>query len=77
MGVGFGYGANMLTKYLAEVGEETPLTAATCLDNPFDLERATKSPNHRYVNQNLTDGLIDMLKSNKVITLSYCFYYIQ
>ncbi|XP_023750757.1 uncharacterized protein LOC111899113 isoform X1 [Lactuca sativa] len=65
MGVGFGYGANMLTKYLAEVGEETPLTAATCLDNPFDLERATKSPNHRYVNQNLTDGLIDMLKSNK------------
>ncbi|KAI3789934.1 hypothetical protein L2E82_02741 [Cichorium intybus] len=62
MGVGFGYGANMLTKYLAEVGEETPLTAATCLDNPFDLKEATKYPNHLY---NLTDGLIDMLKSNK------------
>ncbi|KAL4589374.1 hypothetical protein LXL04_002280 [Taraxacum kok-saghyz] len=65
MGVGLGYGANMLTKYLAEVGEETPLTAATCLDNPFDLKWAARSPSHHYVNQNLTGGLIDMLKSNK------------
>ncbi|KAK1417442.1 hypothetical protein QVD17_26569 [Tagetes erecta] len=62
MGVGFGYGSNMLTKYLAEVGEETPLTAAACLDNPFDLKKAS---NHLYVDQNLTSGLIDMLQSNK------------
>lgn len=42
MGVGWGYGANMLTKYLAEVGGNTPLTAATCVDNPFDLEVASR-----------------------------------
>ena len=67
MGVGWGYGANMLTKYLAEVGEKTPLTAATCIDNPFDLEEASRvSPNHFAVDQKLTGGLIEILRSNKV-----------
>lgn len=65
MGVGLGYGANMLTKYLAEVGEKTPLTAATCLDNPFDLKGSAASPNRLYVDQNLTGGLIDILQANK------------
>lgn len=65
MGVGLGYGANMLTKYLAEVGEKTPITAATCLDNPFDLKGPAASPNHLYVDENLTSGLIDILQSNK------------
>ncbi|XP_021276143.1 uncharacterized protein LOC110410653 isoform X2 [Herrania umbratica] len=56
----------MLTKYLAEVGEKTPLTAATCIDNPFDLEEATRStPYHIALNQKLTGGLIDILRSNK------------
>lgn len=60
MAVGWGYGANMLTKYLAEAGDKTPLTAATCIDNPFDLNQATTS------DHNLTAGLIDILRSNKV-----------
>ena len=67
MGVGWGYGANMLTRYLAEVGERTPLTAATCVDNPFDLEEATRSSlNHIALNQKRTDGLRNILQSNKV-----------
>lgn len=67
MGVGWGYGASMLTKYLAEVGDRTPLTAATCIDNPFDLEEATRSsPYHTALDQKLTDGLKDILRSNKV-----------
>lgn len=67
MGVGWGYGANMLTKYLAEIGESTPLTAATCIDNPFDLEEATRSSPHQMaIDQQLTAGLIDILRSNKV-----------
>ncbi|KAM4097594.1 hypothetical protein ACJW30_07G012900 [Castanea mollissima] len=66
MAVGWGYGANMLTKYLAEAGENTPLTAATCIDNPFDLEEATRSsPYHVAIDQKLTGGLIDILRSNK------------
>lgn len=72
MGVGWGYGANMLTKYLAEVGEKTPLTAATCINNPFDLEEATRSsPHHMAIDQKLTGGLIDILRSNKV---DDCFF---
>lgn len=67
MGVGWGYGANMLTKYLAEVGERTPLTAVTCIDNPFDLEEATRSsPHHIALDGKLANGLIDILRSNKV-----------
>ncbi|KAE9601566.1 putative alcohol O-acetyltransferase [Lupinus albus] len=68
MGVGWGYGANMLTKYLAEVGETTPLTAATCIDNPFDLDEATRSsPYHIVIDQKLTDGLKDILQANKAL----------
>ncbi|XP_068463708.1 uncharacterized protein [Phaseolus vulgaris] len=68
MGVGWGYGANMLTKYLAEVGENTPLTAATCIDNPFDLDEATRSsPYHIVTDQNFTSGMIDILQANKAL----------
>ncbi|KAL8136484.1 hypothetical protein V2J09_002485 [Rumex salicifolius] len=62
MAVGWGFGANMLTKYLAEVGEKTPLTAAACIDNPFDLEEFTRSKGS---DRKLTRGLINILKSNK------------
>nr|CAB3453477.1 unnamed protein product [Digitaria exilis] len=66
MGVGWGYGANMLTKYLVEVGESTPLTAAVCVDNPFDLQEATRSfPHHITLDQKLTAGLVDILRTNK------------
>ncbi|XP_006353768.1 uncharacterized protein [Solanum tuberosum] len=65
MSVAWGYGANMLTKYLAEVGEKTPLTAATCINNPFDLEEATRTtPYHIALDQKLTRGLVDILRSN-------------
>ncbi|XP_062199104.1 uncharacterized protein LOC133901682 isoform X2 [Phragmites australis] len=66
MGVGWGYGANMLTKYLVEVGESTPLTAAACIDNPFDLQEATKSfPHHIALDQKFTAGLVNILRANK------------
>ena len=67
MAVGWEYGANMLMKYLAEAGENTPLTAATCIDNPFDLEEVTRSsPYQMAIDQKLIGGLIDILRSNKV-----------
>lgn len=67
MSIGWDYGANMLMKYLAEVGERTPLTAAACINNPFDLEEATRcSPYRTLLDQKLTGGLVDILRSNKV-----------
>ncbi|XP_057767762.1 uncharacterized protein LOC130988029 [Salvia miltiorrhiza] len=66
MAVGWEYGANMLTKYLAELGERTPLTAAICIDNPFDLEEATRSSvYHPDYDQRQTNGLIKILQCNK------------
>ncbi|KAL3744618.1 hypothetical protein ACJRO7_013824 [Eucalyptus globulus] len=66
MGVGWGFGANMLAKYLAEVGERTPLAAATLINNPFDLEEVTRSSAHHVgTDENLTSGLVDILRSNK------------
>ncbi|KAL0004413.1 hypothetical protein SO802_011974 [Lithocarpus litseifolius] len=56
----------MLAKYLAKARENTLPTAATCIDNPFDLEEATRSsPYHMAIDQKLTGGLIDILRSNK------------
>ncbi|KAK7842681.1 hypothetical protein CFP56_013523, partial [Quercus suber] len=61
----------MLAKYLVEAGENTPFTAAMCIDNPLDLEEATRSsPYHMAIDQKLTGGLIDILRSNKVGTIS-------
>ncbi|CAA6664593.1 unnamed protein product [Spirodela intermedia] len=66
MSVGWGYGASMLTKYLAEMGERTPLTAAVCIDNPFDLNEATKfHPRLSRIDEKLMDGLVDILQANK------------
>ena len=42
MAIGWGYGANMLAKYLGEEASATPVTAAVCINNPFDLEESTK-----------------------------------
>lgn len=67
VGVSWGYGSNMLTRYLAEVGDSTPLTAAVCIDNPFDLNEATRSiPHSLYLDQELLSGLIDIIRTNKV-----------
>ncbi|CAL9084504.1 unnamed protein product, partial [Musa textilis] len=66
MSVGWGYGANMLTKHLSEVGESTVLTAAVCIDNPFDLAEVTRSfPHHVSLDQKIRSGLIDILRANK------------
>ncbi|KAJ8486079.1 hypothetical protein OPV22_018564 [Ensete ventricosum] len=70
MSVGWGYGANMLTKYLSEVGESTVLTAAVCIDNPFDLAEVTRSfPHHVSLDQKIRSGLIDILRANKELFL--------
>ncbi|XP_024544544.1 uncharacterized protein LOC112351260 [Selaginella moellendorffii] len=69
LGIGWGFGANMLAKYL---GEEnlTPLTAAVCINNPFDLDEATKYMKRNRaagLDRELTDGLVQILRSNKFL----------
>nr|XP_043626809.1 uncharacterized protein LOC122598278 isoform X2 [Erigeron canadensis] len=63
MAVALGYGANMLTKYLALVGDDTPLTSAVCLDNPFHLKHPAL--HHPSLDHHLTNGFIHILQRNK------------
>jgi predicted alpha/beta-fold hydrolase len=73
MGVGWGYGANMLTKYLGEASETTPLTAAVSIGNPFDLDEATRSLSHYSVlDRKIVEGLKNILRCNKVCALVKC-----
>lgn len=68
MSIGWGYGANMLTKYLADAGDSTVLTAAVCINNTFDLDEATRSfPHHITLDQKLASGLVNILQANKVV----------
>ncbi|BBN10560.1 CAAX protease family protein [Marchantia polymorpha subsp. ruderalis] len=68
MAIGWGFGANMLAKYLGEEANATPLTAAVCIDNPFSLDKDIHSaPPSRWssLDRALTKGLIQILDNNK------------
>ncbi|KAJ7565186.1 hypothetical protein O6H91_02G051900 [Diphasiastrum complanatum] len=69
MSIGWGFGANMLTKYLGEEGDATPVAAAVSIDNPFDLELATRHVEDRFRNHSreLTKGYVEILRSNKLL----------
>ena len=40
--MGYSLGANLLSKYLAEEGEDAPLVAACAISNPFDFTKGWK-----------------------------------
>ncbi|KAL2613381.1 hypothetical protein R1flu_025073 [Riccia fluitans] len=68
MGIGWGFGANMLSKYLGEEAHATPLTAAVCIDNPYNLEKVTmsgKASRWNDLDKALTMGLVKILNDNK------------
>ncbi|KAI5073557.1 hypothetical protein GOP47_0011570 [Adiantum capillus-veneris] len=70
MAVGWGYGADMLVKYLGEEAASTPVTAAVCFENTFDLEEATKFSQDDRVdlfNQKMASSFVEILKSNQMV----------
>ena len=42
-GIGFSLGANVLTKWMGEMGVNSPLSCAVSISNPFNLEIASRS----------------------------------
>jgi len=46
--IGFSLGANILGKYLGEAGDQTPLSAAVLLSNPFDLAASSSYLNETW-----------------------------
>ncbi|CAM6129107.1 unnamed protein product [Calypogeia fissa] len=70
LGIGWGLGANVLARYLGEEGSYTPLTAAVCIDNPFDLSSVARPiSGSRWVDYNISqsNGLVQILDSSKML----------
>lgn len=74
MGVGWGWGANMLTKYLGEEAGSTPLMAAVALSNPFDLHQSSmhlRMTNNGQFDRIMAKGLVSILEANKVLFVGH------
>ncbi|KAG7389221.1 hypothetical protein PHYPSEUDO_010779 [Phytophthora pseudosyringae] len=56
--VGFSMGSNVLVKYLGEEGDQTPLTGAVSVGNPFNLTK---------VSENLSGSLFNRLTYDKAL----------
>ncbi|KAE9033859.1 hypothetical protein PR001_g9972 [Phytophthora rubi] len=61
VGVGFSMGSNVLVKYLGEEGDQTPLTGAVSVGNPFNLTK---------VSENLSGSLFNRLTYDKMLNRS-------
>lgn len=69
MGVGWGWGANTLTKYLGEESGSTSLIAAVAISNPFDLQQSSMYlgiSNTGQLDRVMAKGLVSILEENKV-----------
>ena len=69
MGVGWGFGANMLAKYLGEQAGSASLMAAVCISNSFDLQETSKhlrSTKGGKFDRAMADGLVRILEANEV-----------
>lgn len=67
--IGWGFGANMLAKYLGEDSAATPVMAAVCISNPFNLEEMSRylaRTRDGELDRAFTKGLVDILAANKV-----------
>ncbi|KAJ9084119.1 hypothetical protein DSO57_1027591 [Entomophthora muscae] len=61
--VGYSIGANILSKYLGEVGEDTPLVGAVSVSNPFDLVWCSRYMFSNWINSYIyTPFLVRRLK---------------
>ena len=70
MGVSWGFGANILAKYLGEEAGAALLMAAVCISNPFDLEKSsthlsrTRGPKPDHA---MAEGLVNIVRENQVL----------
>ncbi|CAK9217031.1 unnamed protein product [Sphagnum troendelagicum] len=68
--IGWGFGANMLAKYLGEDSAATPVMAAVCISNPFNLEEMSRylaRTRDGELDRAFTKGLVDILAANKML----------
>ncbi|KAL1915911.1 uncharacterized protein VTP21DRAFT_6299 [Calcarisporiella thermophila] len=49
MAIGYSLGANLLVKYLGELGDKAPFVAGISVANPFDLFTSSRNLNHSFM----------------------------
>jgi predicted alpha/beta-fold hydrolase len=64
---GFSLGANIMTKYLGEEGDKTPICAAVSVSNPIDLYQGSAAleesvVNYHVYNKTFTKNLLRYVK---------------
>ncbi|KAG6961630.1 hypothetical protein JG688_00008970 [Phytophthora aleatoria] len=59
VGVGFSMGSNVLVKYLGEEGEQTPLTGAVSVGNPFNLIKVSENLSGTWFNRLMYDKALN------------------
>ncbi|KAG6616283.1 putative serine protease family S33 [Phytophthora cinnamomi] len=62
VGVGFSMGSNVLVKYLGEEGDQTPLTGAISVGNPFNLTKVSENLSGTLFNRLLYDKMLNRSK---------------
>merc|ERR1712137_13520 len=67
--IGYSLGANILSKYLGEAGENSPLHAACLLSNPFDLAASSTYLNQtwfgRYIDARMATNLKEGMEPHR------------
>ncbi|ETL33068.1 hypothetical protein L916_14417 [Phytophthora nicotianae] len=59
VGVGFSMGSNVLVKYLGEEGDQTPLTGAVSVGNPFNLIKVSENLSGTWFNRFMYDKALN------------------
>ncbi|KAJ7632595.1 Alpha/Beta hydrolase protein [Roridomyces roridus] len=68
LGLGFSLGANIMTRYIAEEGEQCRLTSACALANPWDLAKNNDGLNNTYIgkiySRAMGQNLVNLVRRN-------------
>ncbi|EFC43186.1 predicted protein [Naegleria gruberi] len=69
IGCGFSLGSNIMTKYLGEVGSDTPIDFAIAVSNPFELGRSSERLRTEFINNLIYDKVFT--KKRKELILAH------
>ncbi|KAG2382007.1 hypothetical protein C9374_005799 [Naegleria lovaniensis] len=70
---GFSLGSNIMTKYLGEVGKDSPIDFAISVSNPFNLETSSRRLQDEFVNRLIYDKVFTKKRKELVLAHEHVF----
>ncbi|KAF0975444.1 hypothetical protein FDP41_005438 [Naegleria fowleri] len=70
---GFSLGSNIMTKYLGEVGKDSPIDFAISVSNPFNLETSSRRLQDELVNRLIYDKVFTKKRKELVLAHEHVF----